>query len=219
MDIKVNEDTVVVFDLDDTLYNELDYLRSAYIQISKEIDKQNWRFLFSKIFSLYRCNEDVFGWIAQNHGIEKNKLIHIYRNHQPSIHLFEGALDLLKAIKIKKGKIGIITDGRTTTQNAKIKALGIAELIDCIVISEEIGTEKPNEQNYKQIENAFQEHSYLYIADNFRKDFTSPNKLGWQTIGLVDNGLNIHHDTHKYISDKALKPKKLALTLKEINPV
>jgi putative hydrolase of the HAD superfamily len=33
---------------------------------------------------------------------------------------------------------------------------------------------------------------YVYIADNTQKDFVTPNKLGWTTICLLDNGHNIH---------------------------
>lgn len=33
---------------------------------------------------------------------------------------------------------------------------------------------------------------FYYIGDNLRKDFVAPNKLGWQTICLLDNGENIH---------------------------
>jgi putative hydrolase of the HAD superfamily len=33
---------------------------------------------------------------------------------------------------------------------------------------------------------------YIYIADNVKKDFITPNKLGWTTICLFDKGQNIH---------------------------
>ena len=33
---------------------------------------------------------------------------------------------------------------------------------------------------------------FVYIGDNLRKDFITPNKLGWKTICLLDDGRNIH---------------------------
>lgn len=33
---------------------------------------------------------------------------------------------------------------------------------------------------------------YFYIADNVKKDFITPNKLGWTTVCLLDSGKNIH---------------------------
>ncbi len=218
MDIKVDERTVIVFDLDDTLFNEIDFLRSAYIHISKKIDLENWQVLFAEMFSLYRHKEDVFKIISQTYGYEKKRLIALYREHSPRIQPFEGVVDLLKKIKAKKGKIAIITDGRATTQRAKLNALGIFELSDKIVISEELGTEKPHLDNYLVIEKTYQDHLYFYIADNFRKDFITPNKLGWQTIGLIDNGLNIHYDSYKF-STEIYKPQNLVFNMQEIKVV
>jgi putative hydrolase of the HAD superfamily len=34
--------------------------------------------------------------------------------------------------------------------------------------------------------------NYIYIADNPKKDFITPNKLGWTSICLLDKGQNIH---------------------------
>lgn len=218
MDIKINGNTIIVFDLDDTLYNEIDYLKSAYIHIAKEIDPQNWQLLFAKMFSLYRHKKDVFEMLVRKYDCKKERIIELYRNHSPNIEPFKGVIELLKDIKGKKGKIGIITDGRKKTQMAKLTALGIHEFLDKIVISEELGTEKPDKKNYLTIERAFSGHTYFYIADNIRKDFIAPNKLGWQTIGLIDNGLNIHHDTYKF-SSKTYIPQNFIMNIQEIRIV
>ena len=50
MDIQINKNVVVVFDLDDTLYNELDYLKSAFIDLSKQLDKTNYKKTYAIIF-------------------------------------------------------------------------------------------------------------------------------------------------------------------------
>ena len=33
---------------------------------------------------------------------------------------------------------------------------------------------------------------FYYVGDNTKKDFVTPNKLGWKTICLKDQGKNIH---------------------------
>lgn len=204
MDIKIDENTVIVFDLDDTLYNELDYLKSAYSEISKELEPNNWEQLFIQLFSLYRNKHDVFEFICSRYSINKEGLIQKYRNHIPNIEPFTGVLETLQKIKDKKGKLAIITDGRSITQRNKLKKLGLLPYFDFIVISEEIGSEKPNELNYKAVENYFELKTYYYIADNFKKDFITPKKLCWQTIALMDNGSNIHSHAHTYISEEYL---------------
>lgn len=204
MDIKVDEKTVIVFDLDDTLYNEIDFLRSAYCAIAQELDSKGWRPLFAQMFSMYRNKENVFEHLATTYNIKKEALINLYRNHNPTIQPFSGVLPLLQSIKDKGGKLAIITDGRSKTQRAKLLALGIETYFDKIIISEELGSEKPDKNNYLEIEKTFANHNYCYVADNVRKDFIAPNFLGWDSIGLIDNGLNIHSDGYRYFTETHL---------------
>ncbi|WP_369994853.1 HAD family hydrolase [Winogradskyella sp.] len=216
MDIKVNKDTVIAFDLDDTLYNEIEYLKSAYRAIADDLDPANNKFLYRNMFALYRKGENVFQYLAENYNVEVKDLIDLYRNHNPKIHLFNNVLEVLETIKLKGGKLAIVTDGRVKTQMAKIEALGIKELFGKIVISEAIGTEKPNQLNFEAIENALPASTYYYVGDNITKDFVSPNKMGWKTIGLIDNGLNIHCEVNENVQEEYL-PHCLINSYQEIN--
>lgn len=216
MDIKVDAQTLIVFDLDDTLYNEMEYLRSAYTEIAKSLNPDDWRMLFARMYSLFRSAADVFAFVSEEYGVDKTELLKTYRTHYPTLHLFDGVRETIQRIKTKKGKIGIITDGRKTTQRNKLGALGIIDLIDKVVISEEIGSEKPEKKNYRIMEDAFTECNYLYMADNLRKDFITPNQLGWKTVGLIDNGLNMHFDSHKYF-DETHRPQEFVTSFEEIN--
>ena len=83
MDIKVDHNTVIVFDLDDTLYNELDYLKSAYKAIALFLDPSDWKLLYSKMFSLYRSKINVFEFVANAYNTEIQILIELYRDHLP----------------------------------------------------------------------------------------------------------------------------------------
>ncbi|NAS12356.1 HAD family hydrolase [Poritiphilus flavus] len=204
MDIKVDSKTVIVFDLDDTIYNELEFLRSAYIHIARQLDPEDWRKLYVLMFSLYRNKEDVFGMLSEQYGISKTRLIKDYREHIPNIVPFRGVVELLKEIRSKGGQTGILTDGREITQMNKIRALGIENLIDHIAISEVLGSEKPDLNNYKVFMDKYAVAKYCYIADNAKKDFVTPNSLGWKTIGLMDNGLNIHSNAYQYFSKEYL---------------
>ena len=216
MDIKVDKNTVIVFDLDDTLYNELDYLKSAYRSIASELDPNLWKPLYSQMFSMYRNKVDVFEFLADTYHVEVDTLIDLYRNHQPNIKLFDGVLEVLRSIKSKGGKIGIITDGRSTTQRAKLESLGILEYIDKIIISEEIGSEKPSLANFKAIENALSGKQYYYFADNLKKDFIAPNVLGWKSVALIDNGKNIHFLSDMDL-DQQFLPQYYIIDFRELN--
>lgn len=182
----------IIFDLDDTLMYEIDFLKSAFKEIADFIDKKNQEELFKLMLIKYHEGENVFDFLINNYtNFSKEQLLQMYRNHFPNVSLNEGADDLLKKIKSKGHKLGLITDGRSVTQRNKLKALKIEDLFDKIIVSEEFGSTKPDERNFKIfLENDIEE--YYYIADNTKKDFVTPNKLGWTSICILNKGFNIH---------------------------
>ena len=88
--------------------------------------------------------------------------------------------------------MSLITDGRSITQRNKLRALGIESFFKNIVISEEVNSEKPSEYNFRMVMYNKIAENYIYIADNPKKDFITPNKLGWTSICLLDRGHNVH---------------------------
>ncbi len=207
------EKKTIVFDLDDTLMKEIDYLKSAFRTIAADIDADN-KDLFDTMLQWYYDKSDVFGNLENSYNIPlKEKLKHIYRNHLPTLRDFTENLAVLHALKCKGHFLGLITDGYSVTQRNKLKALGIEDFFDKIVISEEFGSTKPNENNYMVFHN-FNTKDYIYISDNVSKDFIAPNKLGWQTICLLDNGENIH--PQDFDKESIYLPSKKIQSLTEV---
>ncbi|MDD7887611.1 HAD family hydrolase [Flavivirga sp. 57AJ16] len=195
MTIKTNK--VIVFDLDDTLYNEIDFLKSAFNEIASQIVSNSdveKTVVYHDMLQLYHAKLNVFEVILEKYhcSFQLHELLDIYRSHQPNIVLKQENLDVLKYLKLKGVNMGIITDGRSIQQRNKIKALNLDAFISEIMVSEEFGSEKPNIKNYEYFEKTFGEGEYYYIGDNLKKDFISPNMLGWTTICLLNKGLNIH---------------------------
>lgn len=181
----------IVFDLDDTLIHEMEYLESAFLEIAITVDINNEK-LFDEMMYSYQNKENAFDKIVKLYpNITIENLKNLYRNHFPNFDSNSKNRELLLEIREKGYKLGLITDGYSITQRNKIKALNIDNLFDLIIISEEFGTEKPHEKNYSAF-HQFQTDEYFYIGDNTKKDFVTPNKLGWTTICLLNNGLNIH---------------------------
>lgn len=201
---------VIVFDLDDTLYNEIEFLESAYKEIAVFLapkTNKSDKDIFSEMITSYQNKKNAFkDVIAKNHleNVDVNDLLKIYRNHVPNISLTNPNKKLLNDLKERVCKIGLITDGRSIQQRNKIKALGLTEYFDDIVISEEFGSEKPNENNYKYYTKKYGNTlKYAYVGDNTKKDFVAPNKLGWTSICLLDNGKNIHSQSFDLNTEKA----------------
>ncbi len=170
---------LIVFDLDDTLYKEIDFLKSAYKEISENINS-NDKFLFESMMEWYSDKKDVFQILSEKFNMPKLDLVNIYRNHYPKELKTDINLPVFLKKLSKNNKLGIITDGRSITQRNKLKSLKIEKYFDLIIISEEFGSEKPNENNFTIFEQ-FENTQKYYVGDNINKDFICPNKL-WSNL-------------------------------------
>ena len=192
----INKNTHIVFDLDDTLYKEIDFVKSAYIYVCKYIRSRFGIDFFSQI---QECIDDginfydyIISKLHHKHNFSIEKYLELYRFHYPKLSLSADTSEFLNNISDRKIGFSIITDGRSISQNNKIKALGLSHLAQNIIISEETGYKKPHVNNFKIIEKVYPDKKFLYIADNTSKDFLAPNTLKWDTVCLLDNGQNIH---------------------------
>ncbi len=191
---------VICFDLDDTLYKEIDFLKSAYREIALHAAQGDRRLAdqaYAEMLQAYKDGGNAFlrlnEWLGVTTPVEE--YLAMYRAHRPDIHLEEEVVATLDAQKKAGHTIALITDGRSVQQRNKIAALGLDHWIagEDIIISEEIGSEKPAEANYRRVMERHPEaERFVYVGDNPAKDFLAPNRLGWTTVCLLDNGENIH---------------------------
>ena len=184
--------TVICFDLDDTLYKEIDYLKSAYIEIAESVGHPE---AAGQMLGWYLAGENAFKKLIETYGLTASvaDLLKIYREHYPDIHLDEGVKEFLVGLKEDGAKLGLISDGRSLSQRNKIKALGLEGFFDIEIISEEFGSEKPCLKNYQAVMEKFTWRKvFVYVGDNPAKDFVAPNQLGWRTVCLAQDKRNIH---------------------------
>jgi putative hydrolase of the HAD superfamily len=180
---------IFVFDLDDTLYSERDF------------EKSGIEFVYHNLSIKHISLETIFSnrnnWIelminGSNNQITLQMVLDVYRNHFPTIQLYNDAKVFLEKLLSHGIEMSLITDGRSITQRNKLRALGIESFFKNIVISEEVNSEKPSEYNFRMVMYNKIAENYIYIADNPKKDFITPNKLGWTSICLLDRGQNVH---------------------------
>jgi Predicted hydrolase (HAD superfamily) len=189
----------VIFDLDDTLYMEEEYVRSGFRCVAKYLSQrvnESAEELFVELVTLFEENKlNVFNRLLNKYHLNKVKLIdkclEVYRAHYPDIKLRVGAEELLKWLQYAGYKIGVITDGRPEGQWNKIQALNISKYCDHIIVTDELGGiefRKPNEVCFtKMIELLrVKPEESVYIGDNPLKDFVSGNKLGFETIMIIN---------------------------------
>lgn len=197
-DVVVYDQKVVAFDLDDTLYKEVDYLKSAYREIAEKLElKYSIRGVYDFLWNKWsNGDKDPFGRLIEEYelNVSKEDLIQCYRNHIPSITLEQDIADLLSKLKASGIILCLITDGRSLTQRNKILALGLDRFIDNenIFISEEIGTNKYSPKSFEILNSRYPDALKIYVGDNCEKDFYWPNALGWNTICIKNEQDNIH---------------------------
>lgn len=186
--------TFFVFDLDDTLYKEFDYLLSGLNEVVETIQLLYGINAYNLLNDLLiQGNDNIITSLCNelnfNNSI-KQALIWKYRLHLPRISLDENTkLTLYKLMEISAG-LAVLTDGRSITQRLKLKALNLDYIP--AYISEEFNDEKPSYFRFQKIEQDYSATKYVYIGDNPKKDFIAPNNLGWITIGLKGDKRNIH---------------------------
>lgn len=193
----LEKNSFLIFDLDDTLYQEIDFLKSGYRHISHLLGSYLEREVYNEMLECYRRGENTFEWLIQEYGeqvpgLSLPSLQYEYRYHKPFLQLAYETKIFLERLKNLNVPCGLITDGRGLTQRNKLEALGLLNYFRDIIISEEFGTEKPEEKNYLFFSDKYIGDKFYYIGDNTSKDFIVPAKLGWFTICLRDNGNNIH---------------------------
>ncbi len=210
---------VVCFDLDDTLYKEIDYLKSAYQEIvhyaTGYCDKTSSPMpilavkAYNEMLDAYFSGENAFERLNEYLGLNVPiaNYLTIYREHKPLISLDVDVVKTLDWLKEKGFIIGIITDGRVNSQTAKIEALGLYHWVkpEDVIISESFGSSKPSLENFKFFENKYGKGSYCYIGDNIEKDFVAPNALGWKTICLKHDMNNVHRQIYHVENNKVPK--------------
>jgi putative hydrolase of the HAD superfamily len=98
----------------------------------------------------------------------------------------DGAVEVLRTIRERGLRVGIVTNGRTITQGAKIEAMGLRPLVDTIVVSETAGVKKPDARIYEiALKNlAATASQTLFVGDHPRLDVWGPAQLGMRTAWL-----------------------------------
>lgn len=175
----------VVFDLDDTLYSEKEYIRSGYKAVSNYLGGG----YEEKLWELFEAGKPAIDELLKELGreTEKNNLLNIYRSHKPVIHLYPGVKKIIEEMKIQGFKLGIITDGRPEGQRNKMTALGLDRIVDDIIITDELGGiqfRKPCDIAFRIMATKWKMNpaDMVYVGDNPVKDFQAPRQLGMKSV-------------------------------------
>ena len=190
--------TTVVFDLDDTLYNETDYCKSGFLAVSDYLSQKppypDKNRLFEAFWSQFMAGQHnyLFDTVLATLNLPCEpaliqELVTVYRNHSPIIKLPDSSKRLLDSLK-SKYDLALLTDGFMPAQKLKVQALGIESYFKCIIYTELLGRQywKPSTVGFEKLiaEMRAAAENCVYLGDNPVKDFLPGNKLGFKTVQL-----------------------------------
>jgi len=199
----------VVFDLDDTLISEKEYIKSGYRHIAGIIEDRlamDKNQVFDDLMSLFKVSPlNVFNRLYDKYQIEYSKemildLVKEYRGHFPDIQFYDDVLPCLSELKRSGLKVGIITDGYAIAQRQKLKAIHADEYFDEVIVTDELGREywKPHPRSFEIMKEKFKVNfdEMIYVGDNPEKDFYISRTYPIKTVRILRDG--VHNDKNYF---------------------
>lgn len=196
----------VVFDMDDTLYPEREYLLGGYRAVAEwgaahfgtplpegeaELKRLVRAGVEQRLFNHWLALYDMD---TEERAVE---LVQVFRGHTPKLKPFPQVRSLLTELS-QKYLLGIVSDGYLKTQQGKLAAVGLEPHFSAIVFSDAFGREawKPSTIPFAAVldELKVSPSEAVYVADNPSKDFYGARLFGMRTVRILRFGA-LHETT------------------------
>ncbi len=188
----------VIFDLDDTLISERQYIESGYNYIAKLLSKKlnmNKDLIYERLLILLNDSPNkVFDRLLEYFKVAYTRdtildLVKEYHNHVPTINFYDDVIPVITTIKQAGIKLGIISDGYVTTQTNKLNVLNAQKYFDKIILTDTLGKEywKPNPLAFEMMKDYFgiEFNEMVYVGDNPKKDFYIKKNYPIKTVRVL----------------------------------
>lgn len=196
----------VIFDIDDTMY---DYTAGdkAAKSAAREYCRCHLAVEADKFDEWYECADRLMvGRIGYSCGSVHNRLIRfqcmmellkkpLFPHVKALYQLYWGTLlkgvepqpglkELMKRLKEQKIQIGVGTNMTAFMQYEKLEYLGVGEMVDWMVTSEECGVEKPNPKFFELCvsKSGFSAKECLFIGDSLKGDAEGALECGLNAV-------------------------------------
>lgn len=187
----------LIIDLDDTLYDERDYVLSGFRAVAGEIAR---RFPGSDADGLYggmvaeldaHGRGKVFDRALEQAGVDAGPelvraLVEAYRDHRPQIALWPGVADALASLA-RDYRTAVVTDGLSQMQRRKVDALGVEALVAEVLYCWEHEAPKPDPACYIEALRRLdaRPEEAVVIGDNPAHDMAAARAIGARSIRVL----------------------------------
>lgn len=182
-----------IFDLDDTLYPEVSFVRSGFREVAKWCGSNlgmERGVAYEELLSLFEngAKRNTFDAWVESHDLPialVPEMVGIYRGHSPDIEPYKGVRELLALVR-RNYKTGLLSDGVLSMQERKLAALKFKDMFDVVVFSDRWGRDywKPSQRPYLFALDALdvKPEEAVYVGDNPGKDFLACRQLGMSSV-------------------------------------
>ena len=196
----------LVFDVDDTLYEQIVPFENASRSLFDiDIDMEKF-YLLSRYYSdvkfeasrngemtmdeyhIYRIQEaakDLGVYLTDEQALSMQKE---YKKNQQKLKMSDITISILELAKKNNVKLGVITNGPSGHQWAKVDALGVEKWIprENIIVSGDLEMNKPDKRIFEVMQEKLQldAESLFYIGDSLENDILGANNAGWKSIWI-----------------------------------
>ena len=208
----------VVFDLDNVLYDERDYVFAAFRSIALFLSGR-CRFSEDEVYSKLVCDFEkkgsmyprLFNDAVDDLGFDQNlvpEILRLYATVDSKVELFPEATSTLLALRRLGLKLALVTNGGVQIQRNKVRLLGVEEFFDAVVFARETetGKEKPDPEGYRV---ALQKLGVgageaVCVGDNPHTDFWGAKQLGMRTVRVLLGEFKDAHLSEEYEAEIVL---------------
>lgn len=206
---------VIWLDLDDTLWDFKANSRVALEGLYNDYDLKRWFATAAEWIGCYERHNHAL-WDQYNKALISKEYLMTERFRRPlqeagsplvseysrqfdgeyldrladCTRLIDGAIELLEAIRKRGYRTGILSNGFTEVQYRKIRNSGLEPYIDYVVLSDDIGVNKPDVRLFRYAEKVCGSDASrcLMIGDNPDTDIAGAIAAGWKAIYFSRKG-------------------------------
>jgi HAD superfamily hydrolase (TIGR01549 family) len=202
---------VVLFDLDDTLHDDTTAFENAAEEVAREVAAEHgvdalalkdayvaeahgfWHRLTPEQLKvrLSSVREQLWELALARVGVDEIGLAKRsagrYNEYRKKyFNVFPGAIELLRTLKSRGIKLGILTNGFSETHREKIAILQLGEYFDAIFIADEVGMLKPDPLLFAHACTAMgsSPSRAAMVGDRYNRDISGALEAGMVAIWL-----------------------------------
>lgn len=189
---------MVVFDLDDTLYPEAQFVRGGLCAAGARLDV-----LMGRDTGATEVFLDILAREGPSKVIDKGlkalgiaedaslieDLVAAFRGHEPQVRPFPMVPEFLDILWRRGIRLGLLSDGPLAVQEAKWKALGLERWFEVVVFTDALGGRnfwKPHPAGFETVErlSGLFGQDLAMVGDRPLNDLVPAASRGWHTIRM-----------------------------------